>query len=255
MPRNHRPANLALAVIVALAAAGGAHSQPATPPPAPAPGPTPAPATPAPPPAGEPAKEPSLDELLGLPKKPASPEQPADGAKPPVTDLDKQHLDEKLTAQQAAEALTQAVRQMGETAERIEKISDTGLTTQRLQEDIIRKLDLVIKNSQNQNSSGKSSSPSQQDKDPGEQQQNQQNQKGQKPATEAGKTENKGEVVPPAMQPAQPRANLDAARAAWGALPERLRDIFTQGLDEYYSTFYESLTPTYYRKTAENAAP
>jgi hypothetical protein len=47
------------------------------------------------------------------------------------------------------------------------------------------------------------------------------------------------------------RPGQAAAGAAWGALPERLRDALTQGLSDRYSSLYEGATESYYRRLAE----
>ncbi len=58
-------------------------------------------------------------------------------------------------------------------------------------------------------------------------------------------------TTPPARRDGALRPGLDAARAAWGSLPERLRDMLLQGSGEKFSTTYERLTEEYYRRLAE----
>ena len=73
------------------------------------------------------------------------------------------------------------------------------------------------------------------------------------PSQEAGSGDNRGERVPPAMTPAERRARLDTARAAWGNLPERVRDSLLEGSSDYFSALYEAMTEAYYKRIAEEA--
>ncbi len=182
----------------------------------------------------EPKRVPSLDELLGLPEV----EQAEDT----------RQIDEALSAQQAGEAFAQAVGLMGGVADRIDTNNDTGLTTQRMQEEIIRKLQQVIdsaQQNQNSNSSGSSSSSSSQQ----QQQPNQQSQQSN------GQSQGSGEPSDGSTPPGSTDVganNLSAAHARWGHLPERLRDALSQGLDEPYSQLYRRLTEQYYKTLAED---
>jgi len=214
----------------------------------------PAPA-PSPPPADKPAEKPSddlpsLDELLDLPesKSEESPEAPDDEIDPAKSDLDR-----KLSAEETQEKFVEAVRQMSETADRLAKIRDTGLTTQRLQQDILRKLDVLIEQSERQSQSSSSSQSKKNDKqenkpsDPNAQQNQQKDQ--QASPSEPGATPG---LPNPAFKEGQ-KDQLNAVRAAWGGLPARIRDTFLEGMDEYYSRMYESMTESYYKKAAETA--
>ncbi|MFM9958788.1 MAG: hypothetical protein ACKVZJ_12000 [Phycisphaerales bacterium] len=236
-------------ILAVLALAGPLVSAQSTPP-------APAPAEPKPAPAGDP----SLDDLLGLPKAAPKQPNPAPDAIPAPTpgeadpDPQKAALERKLTDAEAQEAFKEAVRQMGEVAARLEKSKDTGLTTQRIQEDILRKLDALIKHQQQQPKGGSSSSSSNSDDNKQSQNQPSQPQKG----GQKGQQNQKGgsgdqAATPPPGQDPQLKDRLEQARAAWGALPERLREAFTQGMDDYYSRLYQSMTEEYYRKTAESA--
>lgn len=259
MPRNGR--SISAALLVAVAVVGRTPAQtapPASPPaePAATPPATPQATPPAAPPAAPLGSDPSLDELLGItkPGQPGKPDAPkpadADAAKDPK----QTELERKLSDAEAKEAFEQAVRMMSETAQRLEKSRDAGLTTQRLQEEILRKLDALIKASQQQDSSSSSGSQSSGSSDPSQSKQPSQPQpQGNKQDKKGGEGQQAG--TPPAKKDAQFNNRLDAARAAWGALPERLRDLFTQGMDDYYSKLYQSMTEQYYRKTAENATP
>lgn len=195
----------------------------------------------------------SLDDLLGIGKgdqpteggNGAEPDRPA----PPPQDPGHVALERKLTAEEAANKFREAIREMGEASTRITESRDIGIVTQRLQQDIIRKLDMLV-NQQNQSNSSSSSSKSKKSQEP--QQQPNQPQSGQPQQSDSpAQGENKSEMVPPAAEKAQPRAVLDAARAAWGALPERVRSMLLQGSNDQFSSFYERLTEEYYRRLAE----
>ncbi len=253
MPRKGRAISTAFLVAVAMVGRTPAQTAPAASPPAePAATPpaTPQATPPTAPPAAPPGSDPSLDELLGITKPDAPKPADAEAAKDPK----QTELDRKLSDAEAKEAFEQAVRMMSETAQRLEKSRDAGLTTQRLQEEILRKLDALIKASQQQDSSSSSGSQSSSSSDPSQSKQPSQPQpQGNKQDKKGGEGQQAG--TPPAKKDAQFNNRLDAARAAWGALPERLRDLFTQGMDDYYSKLYQSMTEQYYRKTAENATP
>lgn len=261
--RGARAGALLLALVAAsllLARPSSAQQQPAPPPQPPKEQQPPQqqqPATPPEKPADE--KSPSLDELLGITKpgdKKSDGAPPVGGAGQPATpttpdDPSKQELDRKLSAEEAANAFREAIQQMGQTTDRISKSRDVGIVTQRLQQEVIRKLDMLVKNQQNQSSSSSSSSSSQSQSGQQQQQPNQPSSGGGKGEAQAGQGENKGEAMPPAMQQPQPRAVLDSARAAWGSLPERVREMLLQGSNDYFSSFYERMTEEYYKKLAE----
>lgn len=180
-----------------------------------------------------PERVPSLDELLGLEEETEAP--------------DTSGLDEALSPKQAGEAFTQAVGLMGQAADRIDGSQDAGLTTQRMQEEIIRKLDQIIESAQqNQNSSGSSSSSSSSSQQ--QQQPNQQSQ--QQDSPNSGDGEPTDSSMPGGSN--EVGANdLSNGVARWGNLPDRLRDALSQGLDEPYSQLYRTLTERYYKALAE----
>lgn len=250
-------ANLPSSILVAASAVFmsqaplAAQEKPATPPA------TPAPVAPDAQPKSEPAagaaqppaKQPTLDELLGLPKPKADPKAKP---RPDAEDPTRSELERKLSPREVAEQFKQAVDLMGETATRLETSRDTGLATQRLQEDIIRKLDQLIKSAeQNQKQSQSSSSSSSSQREQNQNQPNQQQQQQQRDPKSK-------EAAPDTMEPPpgqDPRLSPGAAArgAAWGALPERLRDALLQGNADKYSSLYQKWTESYYRRLAEDA--
>ena len=180
-----------------------------------------------------------LDEALGL--------KPAEDRPGETLPLDpaQSELQRRLTGAELADAFIQAADLMDETATRLEMTGDTGIVTQRLQEDILRKLDQLIeaaKQQQQQRSSSRSASSS-----PGTQPQRRQQ------ANRAGDGENRGQINPPARRdgPLTPGGAGDAS--TWGALPARVREALSQGQTGRFSALYRSLTEAYYRRLAEEA--
>jgi hypothetical protein len=187
---------------------------------------------------------PDLDDLLDLP---STRDENKDGR--PQLDPDQLELDRALNAQTVSEMFQQAVQQMADAADLLRKAHDTGLATQRVQEEIILKLNKLIEEAERQQSSSSSSSSSQQ--------QQKQKQKSKQPAqpqqaqNQGNQGENKGERTPPAGQQANLKGKIESLGAAWGALPTRLREALLQGAGDTYSSLYESMTEAYYRKLAE----
>ncbi len=195
----------------------------------------------------DPAPEPELpglDDLLGI--EGASDE--------PTDDPNRDDLERVLTGAEVGDAFQQAVSMMGDVAGRLETRSDTSLTTQRLQEDIVRRLDQLIesiKQNQSESSSSSSSSSSSQQQQQGQQpnQPQQQQQSGQSGEGEGGES-----TDAPAMQEGALRPGLDPATAGWGALPPRVRDMLSQGRADPFSRVYQRLTEEYYRRLAEESS-
>ncbi len=195
-----------------------------------------------------PARLPSLDELLGL-AKPGEDQDASGGVQLP-TEPGRAALDEKLSAEEAAEAFQQAVKLMEQTADRLDPGHDLGLVTQRLQEDAVRKLDTVIaaamQNQQSSSSSSSSSSQQEQQQQPNQQQQQQQQQSQSEPNQQGEPQEGQ----PPGRQNGGLN-NVELNAAAWGALPARLRDALVQGSSDRFSSIYQTMTEQYYRRLAE----
>ncbi len=201
----------------------------------------------APPPPEKPPAQPSdglpgLDDLLGIPK-------PADERAPDAADALKRELEDKLAGRQIAEQFGEAVRLMGQTAERLQTAGDTGLATQRLQEDVLKKLDALIESAKKKKGDPSSSSSSQSDADKRRNQPNQP--QGQQ--NQAGKGDNRGQVDPPARREGPVNPALDQTGAAWGALPAHVREALSQGYSDSYSAIYRAMTEAYYRRLAEEA--
>lgn len=195
----------------------------------------------------------SLDELLGLEETSADTEPGTDADTPPAGDVIREELDRELDPNaKPGDRFREAVDLMGRTAERLEGPADAGAATQRLQEDIIRKLDTVIEAARNNQQQQSSSSSSQNN-------QNQQQQSAQQQGTQStpqqaqGTTDDPQAVDAPSSTDTVLAPQQPASAAAWGRLPERTRDALSQGLQDRYSSLYERLTETYYRRLAEEA--
>lgn len=200
---------------------------------------------------------PSLDDLLGIPRD----ERPADSRPiddpgmidPLEADPDRAALERALTATEASQMFRQAVRQMGDVADLLQVAGDPGVTTQRIQEEILRKLDTLIKAAEQQSSSSSSSQGSQQ-----QQQQSKQQQAAAQPQPADGSQQQQGdnqmEGTPPGGQEGALADVLDAARAAWGSLPDRVRDTLFEVRSDQFSSMYRALTEEYYRRLAEEPA-
>jgi hypothetical protein len=200
-------------------------------------------------PAPQPARQPTLDELLGL--TPETPERKAAEEKdqPQAADPSRRALERRLSATEIAEQFEEAVQLMGDTAERLRIARDTGIETQRLQDEIIRKLDMLIQSAQQQQQQSRSSSSS----SSGSQDQQQQPAQPQTGAgaAEAGASDPDQATDLPAGQDPQMRPDVAARGAAWGNLPDRVRDALLQGNADQYSSMYQRWTEAYYRRLAE----
>jgi hypothetical protein len=207
---------------------------------------------PAQPPAQQPNELPDLDSLLGIPSQAPAPaatgDKPAEADSSPAPEASSE-LKRQLSAEEVSDEFQKAVGLMGDASKRL-AARDAGLDTQRLQEDILRKLDALIEQAK-QNQSSSSSKKKKQSQSPSEKSQSaQSSQKGQKPG-ESARGANRGETDNPAAQAAKPNALDPAPAAAWGNLPEHVRQSLVQGLSDKFSSLYQSVTEEYYRRLAE----
>ncbi|PHQ82439.1 MAG: hypothetical protein COB69_01880 [Phycisphaera sp.] len=193
-------------------------------------------------PEGEPL--PTLDELLGLDNSDDSKDEADTETDAADADLDRVLEQDKPIADEFLEA----IELMHESATRLTGSTDTGLVTQRLQEDILRRLDELIDRAGEQSSSSSSSSSKSDSKK--QQQPNQQR----RDENQSNINDSQDESTAPGGQEARlgAQATLDGAR--WGNLPERLRDALLQGSSDSYSSLYKKMTETYYRRLAEEAS-
>lgn len=195
----------------------------------------------------------TLDALLGVPTAGGA----ASSNDRVVSDVIRQRLD-RLLEQDAPEddEFKQAVALMNQSATRLEAsgalTGDTSASTQRLQEEAIRKLDqLIAKAKKNKSQCDK---PCQEGESKSEQEQQSQPQQAQASQHEQGQSgrEQKGAELP-AVRKAELRPALESARAAWGNLPDRVRSSLVQGAGDRFSREYQRLTEEYYKRLGEHA--
>ncbi|MCB9845824.1 MAG: hypothetical protein H6811_07575 [Phycisphaeraceae bacterium] len=191
---------------------------------------------------------PSLDELLGLEEAPLSDTEEGSGAGRtlPLDEAAQRELDRQLSGEQVGELFHQTVQLMGDAADRLELARDTGIATQRVQEDILRKLDQLIEAA----SQGQSQSQSRQQ----QQQQDAQNQAQQQQQNQPQNSQVQQAHEPPTLQGTQMTPGQAPDMASWGSLPERLRAALTQGTSDPVSVMYRALTESYYRRLAEQGS-
>lgn len=253
-PRAMFLATMLIACSLASPLAAGADD----PPPVPAPSPAPTqPTTPAP----SPTPPKSLDDLLGVPQAPDAKSSSADDA---ARREQEKRLAKSLDEASMEDLVQQAIAGMKDASDRLSTAKDSGLGTQRIQEDVVKTLDRLLEEAQRRQSKKQSSSSSskkkpskQQQKDePSEQngQQQRQRQSGQRESmskpgdsTEAAQDGTRDDAVA-AIQ------DLAETRIEWGQLPERVRELVLQGRRDRVSTIYERLTREYYRRLAEEAS-
>lgn len=197
------------------------------------------------------AAPPSLDDLLELAE-----DERSQSAEDAARTEQEEELRRRLSEERIAGAFTEAIEKMVLSANLLDERFDAGLGTQRVQEEILAKLDELIdeaeKQPQGQNcssSSSQSQDQSQQPNDPGRQDQSQQQQ--QQAAGQAQPSGESQEGTPPPMRQEDLDPFMDETRQEWGALPERIRDMLLQGRQEKFSSLYEQLTREYYRRLAE----
>lgn len=240
-------------------------------PPAPAPIQPPVPAQPPTPSATD---KPSLDEALGL----------GDGAKQSDTTTAASELQRSLDGAKPRDILNSAIDDMKHSAQLLEA-NDSGISTRRVQESVVRKLDELIataqrmkqqqpqqgqesQGQQSQGQSGKSKNQGAKDgkdgkdgqdgkkPEPGENGQPRGGRDGKQDQDGAnGKRRKDGDATsnepPELVDPTMNDAQFDEGRAEWGRLPPRVREAVRQGLRDPMSAAYRQLTQDYYRRLAE----
>ena len=215
---------------------------------------------------------PSLDDLLGLDPAPAEPADSTDSTETPATDPAVDPTSDPTPAPEpAGEAFAAAAAQMEQAASRLDASRDPGLDTQRLQEDVLARLDQLIAEAINNaappppsggggSGSGK---PDNGDAQPGGEPGNGDGApapgagqpSGAPAGASPGSEASQGGFSPGQVGPTGPEAGpLREVRTEWGALPPRLRDELSNGLDEPFSPVYRRQTEAFYRRLAEDAA-
>ena len=130
---------------------------------------------------------------------------------------------------------------------------DSGLGTQRVQQDILARLDQLIdiakQMSQQQMSSGGGGSGQSKPKPGTEQQQQQAGAQGSRPGVQDGQS-----VEPPPGQEGDINTIIEETGSEWGHLPERLREMLEQAQNSHISRLYRTLTEQYYKRLAEEGS-
>jgi hypothetical protein len=196
-------------------------------------------------------RAPSLDELLGIEEDEGS--RTADEV---AGEESQTELQRRLNAEDLGDAFTQAIEKMTISADLLEQRFDTGLGTQRAQEDVLAKLDQLVDIARSMQSSSSSSSNSSGQRQPSPQQQpgRNQSQANQAAGDQRTNASNSQEGDPPARRDGEVNAVFEESRTEWGSLPQRVRDMLLQGRREKFSSLYEQLTREYYQRLAEEGS-
>lgn len=205
----------------------------------------------------------SLDDLLGTTSE--SPNGQALTADEIAAREQARRLDKALEGASMQDLVSRAVEGMRTAAGLLEGSKDTGLGTQRTQEEVIRALDRLLEEAKRQErkqkgskSSSSKSGKQKQSQDPAEQ--NGQQSKPQQQRQDAGQASSSADS---SDAPSNDGTRSDDAgtmgeimesRVEWGQLPERIRELVLQGRRDRVSSMYERLTREYYRRLAEEAS-
>lgn len=220
----------------------------------------------------------SLDELLGI---------PAEGSARAASEGEqarRESLHRILTRQEAQDTFEVAVQSMRRSAALLES-QETGVEVQRIQEDVLARLDMLIDSAQQQQQQQQSSSNSQSTsgkskdgskgskgsegkgakdgEEKGRREAAEQRAKGGSGAEEARSGDGKSTSAANSDEngnPLDPESAveggaLEETDEEWGNLPPRTREIIRQGIRERMSTIYRRWTEAYYRRIAEEAKP
>ena len=193
--------------------------------------------------------EPSLDELLGLEE-----DESAATAEEIARREAEAELQRRLDEEGLLNDFALALEKMVISAELLEVAFDPGLGTQRVQEEILARLDSLIDQARKMQSmcsggAGSSGSRRQPQPPPGPQQsQAEQNESRNQNASDGQAT------GPPPRRDGDVNTIFEESRTEWGSLPQRVRDMLLQGRREKFSSLYEQLTREYYRRLAEEGS-
>ena len=175
---------------------------------------------------------PSLDDLLGLETDKS--EVQADEAARAESERE---LQRRLDEKEITDAFLVALDKMATSATRLGELFDTGLATQRVQQDILAKLDQLIDKARQMQSLGQtsasqsSSSQRSRSQNPG-QRKNQANNSRRRDAT----PQDSQAGDPPPRQEGDIHTILQEGGVEWGNLPERLRQELMQGRNDKFSS-------------------
>jgi len=214
----------------------------------------------------------SLDDLLGISEK-DSKKTSAENDR-----TQKEALNRILSEKEAKNTLEASIDGMRRSAVLLGE-KESGTAVQRIQEDVLARLDALIQSAQSQQqqqqSSSSSSSSSQskgssqpkgsqgQKKSESASAEEQRRAEAKQRAEKQGEKASPGKSKPSGDQPGELPPAVDAVKggvieetdAEWGNLPPRTREILRQGVREKMSSVYRRWTEAYYRRIAEEAKP
>jgi hypothetical protein len=197
---------------------------------------------------------PSLDELLGLDED----ESEASAAEQAQQEADEE-LQRRLQEVELGDIFSQALEKMALTVHLLEVDYESGLATQRAQQDVLEKLDQLIDRARelsqrhsescsgcSECSGGKPSGGKKPGDKPGSQQPGSQRSEG--PSSDSQATD------PPPGREGDINTILEETGTEWGHLPNRVREMLKQGRGDYKSPLYRQLTEEYYKRLAEEGS-
>jgi len=186
---------------------------------------------------------PSLDELLGL-------DGLEDNAAEQAARQNQEELERRLSDVELGDIFDVALKKMAISADLLDGDLDSGLGTQRVQQDILARLDQLIdlakQMSQQQMSS--SAGDGQSKPKPGAEQQQAGGQRS-RSGSQGGQA-----VDPPPGQEGDINTIIEETGSEWGHLPERLREMLEQAQNSHISRMYRKLTEQYYKRLAEEGS-
>jgi hypothetical protein len=196
---------------------------------------------------------PSLDELLGLDTDTSE----SNAARQAQQEADEE-LQRRLKEAELSDIFTQALGKMALSVHLLEVDFESGLATQRAQQDVLEKLDQLIDRARelsrrhsascscSECTGGKPSSR----KNPG-------NKPGPRKPGERrsdGPSSDSRAIEPPPGREGDINTVLEETGTEWGHLPSRVREMLKQGRGDYKSPLYRQLTEEYYRRLAEEGS-
>lgn len=189
---------------------------------------------------------PSLDELLGL-------VDDQDNAAEQAARQNEEELQRRLSDVKLGDAFEVALEKMQTSADLLDVERDSGLGTQRVQQDILAKLDQLIdiaKQMSQKQQMGSGSGSGQPKPQPGAEQ-GQQADVGRR--TQSGTQGGQATDLPPGQE-GDINTIIEETDTEWGHLPERLREMLEQGRSSYISGLYRKLTEEYYKRLAQEGS-
>ena len=187
---------------------------------------------------------PSLDELLGL-------DGLGDNAAEQAVRQNQEELERRLSDVELGDVFDVALEKMELSADLLDGDLNSGLGTQRVQQDILARLDQLIdlaKQMSQQQMSSSSGGSGQSKPKPGAEQQQAGGQRSQS-GNQGGDAD-----CPKPAQEGDINTILEETGSEWGHLPARLREMLEQAQNSHISVLYRKLTEQYYKRLAEEGS-